>query len=36
MSKRRFPYRWFIYGISGVREGYLTGRGRVVMRAKGN
>ena len=22
------------YGISGVREGYLTGRGRVVMRAK--
>ena len=24
----------YIYGISGVREGYLTGRGRVVMRAK--
>ncbi len=24
----------YTYGISGVREGYLTGRGRVVMRAK--
>ena len=29
-----FPRGGYIYGISGVREGYLTGRGRVVMRAK--
>ena len=29
-----FPTGGFIYGISGVREAYLTGRGRVVMRAK--
>jgi len=29
-----FPTGGYIYGISGVREGYLTGRGRVVMRAK--
>ena len=29
-----FPSGGYIYGISGVREGYLTGRGRVVMRAK--
>ena len=29
-----FPPGGYIYGISGVREGYLTGRGRVVMRAK--
>ena len=29
-----FPTAGIIYGISGVREGYLTGRGRVVMRAK--
>ena len=28
------PTGGYIYGISGVREGYLTGRGRVVMRAK--
>ena len=24
----------YIYGVSGVREAYLTGRGRVIMRAK--
>ena len=29
-----FPTGAIIYGISGVREGYRTGRGRVVMRAK--
>ena len=29
-----FPTGGYIYGISGVREGYLTGRGREVMRAK--
>lgn len=29
-----FPTSGYIYGISGVREAYLTGRGRVVMRAK--
>lgn len=29
-----FPTGATIYGISGVREGYRTGRGRVVMRAK--
>ncbi|MCC7005790.1 MAG: DNA gyrase subunit A [Ottowia sp.] len=29
-----FPTGGFIYGIQGVREGYRTGRGRVVMRAK--
>ncbi|GAE84344.1 DNA gyrase [Bacteroides reticulotermitis JCM 10512] len=29
-----FPTGGFIYGISGVREAYLTGRGRVVMRAR--
>ena len=29
-----FPTGGFIYGISGVREAYETGRGRVVMRAK--
>ena len=29
-----FPTGGYIYGISGVREVYLTGRGRVVMRAK--
>ena len=29
-----FPTGGFIYGISGVRESYLTGRGRVIMRAK--
>ena len=29
-----FPTGGTIYGISGVKEGYRTGRGRVVMRAK--
>ena len=29
-----FPTGGIIYGISGVREGYRTGRGRVIMRAK--
>ena len=29
-----FPTGGFIYGASGVREAYLTGRGRVIMRAK--
>ncbi|GGX34672.1 DNA gyrase subunit A [Pigmentiphaga litoralis] len=29
-----FPTGATIYGMSGVREGYRTGRGRVVMRAK--
>ena len=29
-----FPTAGIIYGVSGVREGYRTGRGRVVMRAK--
>ncbi|HEX7686115.1 MAG TPA: DNA gyrase subunit A [Burkholderiaceae bacterium] len=29
-----FPTGGIIYGISGVREGYRTGRGKVVMRAK--
>jgi DNA gyrase subunit A len=29
-----FPTAGIIYGLAGVREGYLTGRGRVVMRAK--
>ena len=29
-----FPTGGYIYGMSGVREAYLTGRGRVVMRAK--
>ncbi len=29
-----FPTGGIIYGISGVKEGYRTGRGRVVMRAK--
>ena len=29
-----FPTAGIIYGTSGVREGYRTGRGRVVMRAK--
>ena len=28
------PTAGIIYGVSGVREGYRTGRGRVVMRAK--
>ncbi|HET7731720.1 MAG TPA: DNA gyrase subunit A [Usitatibacter sp.] len=29
-----FPTAGIIYGISGVQEGYLTGRGRVIMRAR--
>lgn len=29
-----FPTAGIIYGISGIRDGYLTGRGRVVMRAR--
>ena len=29
-----FPTAGTIYGVSGVRDGYRTGRGRVVMRAK--
>ncbi|NBS48403.1 MAG: DNA gyrase subunit A, partial [Betaproteobacteria bacterium] len=29
-----FPTAGIIYGIEGVREGYRTGRGRVVMRAR--
>lgn len=31
-----FPTGGYIYGISGVREAFLTGRGRVIMRAKAN
>ena len=29
-----FPTGAFIYGVSGIREAYETGRGRIVMRAK--
>jgi DNA gyrase subunit A len=29
-----FPTRAIIYGLSGVKEGYRTGRGRIVMRAR--
>jgi len=29
-----FPTAGLIYGVAGVREGYLTGRGRVVMRGR--
>ncbi|MBQ0133151.1 MAG: DNA gyrase subunit A, partial [Comamonas sp.] len=29
-----FPTAGIIYGINGVKEGYRTGRGRIVMRAK--
>ena len=29
-----FPTAGIIYGTSGVRDGYMTGRGRVVMRAR--
>ena len=29
-----FPTAGIIYGTAGVREGYMTGRGRVVMRAR--
>ncbi len=31
-----FPTGGYIYGISGVREAFETGRGRVIMRAKAN
>jgi DNA gyrase subunit A len=29
-----FPTAGFIYGLDGVKEGYRTGRGRVIMRAR--
>src|SRR4029450_9529486 len=29
-----FPTAGIIYGLAGVREGYRTGRGKVIMRAK--
>ncbi len=29
-----FPTAGLIYGVAGVREGYLTGRGRVIMRGR--
>ncbi|MGA8146310.1 MAG: DNA gyrase subunit A [Gallionellaceae bacterium] len=29
-----FPTAGFIYGMAGIKEGYRTGRGRVVMRAR--
>src|SRR5439155_267264 len=29
-----FPTAGIIYGVSGVREGYRTGRGRILMRAR--
>jgi len=29
-----FPTRGIIYGVQGVREGYRTGRGRIVIRAR--
>jgi DNA gyrase subunit A len=29
-----FPTAGIIYGINGVKDGYRTGRGRVIMRAK--
>jgi DNA gyrase subunit A len=29
-----FPTRGIVYGVEGVREGYRTGRGRIVMRAR--
>ncbi len=29
-----FPTAGIIYGVGGVREGYRTGRGRIIMRAK--
>ena len=29
-----FPTRGIVYGVTGVREGYRTGRGKVVMRAR--
>jgi DNA gyrase subunit A len=29
-----FPTRGIVYGVSGVKEGYRTGRGKIVMRAR--
>jgi DNA gyrase subunit A len=29
-----FPTRGIVYGVGGVKEGYRTGRGRIVMRAR--
>lgn len=29
-----FPTAGFIYGVTGAKQGYLTGRGRIVMRAR--
>jgi len=29
-----FPTAGFIYGLAGIKEGYRTGRGRVIMRAR--
>ncbi|HKA43910.1 MAG TPA: DNA gyrase subunit A [Burkholderiales bacterium] len=29
-----FPTRGIVYGVEGVKEGYRTGRGRIVMRAR--
>jgi DNA gyrase subunit A len=34
VSAPDFPTGGIIYGIAGVQEGYLTGRGRIVVRAK--
>ena len=34
VKAQEFPTGGYIYGVSGVREAYLTGRGRVIMRAK--
>ena len=34
ISAPDFPTGAIIYGIAGVQEGYLTGRGRIVVRAK--
>jgi DNA gyrase subunit A len=34
VSAPDFPTAGIIYGVSGVREGYRTGRGRVVIRAR--
>ena len=31
-----FPTRGIIYGYSGVRNAYLTGKGRIILRAKAN
>ncbi len=33
-SRARLPTAGIIHGISGVKDGYRTGRGRVIMRAK--